>query len=234
MGEEWDYANLEEELTAMTRMAGSSALLSESEGSSDEDDDDDVPAQLPVHSNTTYIFGASVRDVFTSKGPKRIRRGKTAGKLLPDYILEPLTEAQDAFASKDYTKATALLSSCAKLAPRLPDTYLTMAMMHEEVGNLHEATQLYLMAAINSSNRAVSIWQKVIDLSLLVGEAQQALLAANRIIIRKPRPELFVSKMLIELEHLKDERKVSPLNKKPCHCHTQCSLAGNQVACQDT
>jgi hypothetical protein len=168
------YDNLAEELedlgdgVSVLRGSGYDDIMGSDSSDDQEDQDYEIPPASYPSNNNSYFGGPSVQEIFPQK-PKRFRRGKTAGKTLPLDIVRPLTEAYQAYSEKDYTTATSLLSEIAKMAPRLPDPYNIMALMHEDRGNLTSAAQLYLMAAIHSSTKAVKIWLKVIDLSLIIG-----------------------------------------------------------------
>ena len=239
---EFNYLNLENELNDLAaEQAEAVGGLSEDEershpfeddndeedddenenGSKEEDGDSDggESAFLPAYQGANTLFGASVREIFqrkgaSSSGTAKQRTGKTAGKILPPSVLEPLTKAYEAYARQDLETATEYLSTCARLAPRLPDPYYTMAMMHEDNGNLVSATQLFFMAAYHSSTKAIRIWEKVAELALKTGEIQQALFALNRLIHRKPCVRYYLQKMRVLVEHLYDEKNAFRTAKK--------------------
>ena len=181
--------------------------------SEEEHSGDEEPLPMaPPGSASAYFSGPSVGDIFPQK-PKRLRRGKTYGKTLPTHINEPLTLAYEAFARNDLGVAAELLSTCAKLAPRLPDPHYTMALMHEQQGNLRSAAMMYFLAATLSSPKAIEIWRTVFDISIKVGNYNQAFISINRLLKRKPCYEYFCLKLKLYLVYLKDEKKASSLLK---------------------
>jgi tetratricopeptide (TPR) repeat protein len=78
---------------------------------------------------------------------KRIRRGKTVGKTLPEDIAQPLSEANLCYISGDYTRAIELLSTVTSLAPRLADPYYTMGMIYYHYENYLQSLQFFVIAA---------------------------------------------------------------------------------------
>ena len=207
---EISYEALEGELGELGEEESSQFPAAESE---EENSSEDEPLPMaPPGSASAYFNGPSVSDIFPQK-PKRLRRGKTFGKTLPTYINEPLTLAYEAFARDDLDTAAALLSTCAKLAPRLPDPYYTMALMHEQQGNIKAAAMMYFLAATLSSPKAIEIWRTVFDISVRVGNYHQAVISINRLLKRKPCYEYFCLKLKLYLVYLRDEKKAVSLLK---------------------
>ena len=207
---EISYENLEGELGELEE-EGQSPSAADSEDDQGSEEEEPLPL-APRGSTSAYFSGPEVSDIFPQK-PRRLRRGKTFGKTLPSHINEPLTLAYEAYARNDFSVATELLSLCCKLAPRLPDPYYTMALMHEQLGNLSSASMLYFLAATLSSSKAIDIWKTVFDISVKVGHFNQAFISINRLIKRKPCYDYFFLKLRLYLIYIKDERKASNLLK---------------------
>lgn len=197
VGPSGEYAGLERELEELGE--AEEKTVDDSSESSEDDEEDAEEVRVSTR-QTEALFGMSASQVFGGRHkPKRIRRGLTEGKLLPPQVAGPLADAYSAFADKDYARATAILSQCVISAPRLPDPYLTMALMHEERGNMRAATQLFVMVALNSSTSNTGIWREVLELSMGLGDAGQALMALNRLLKRRPTLDLYHTKVCVEL-----------------------------------
>ena len=127
------------------------------------------------------IFGPGVKSFWLKKKKRKSRSGLTDGKKLPEGVAEPLNKAQIAYVSGEFDLAISLLSEVSKMAPKLPDSYHTMGLIHEESGNLMRAFQLYFIAAINSIRNA-DVWRKVAHLGFQLKQYELTLLALRRVI----------------------------------------------------
>eukprot|EP00898_Chlorokybus_atmophyticus_P003436 jgi/Chlat1/4093/Chrsp26S04008 len=122
------------------------------------------------------LFGASVDDIWGSKqleselnlGRKRRRRepkkkGRVKGQL-PAAVTKRLGEANLMYATNRFTEAVELLREVVRTAAYVPDTYHTMGLCHEAMGDPQKALDCYMLAA-HLTPKDVALWRRLAALS---------------------------------------------------------------------
>jgi len=156
--------------------------------------------------NSDQLFGRGVESVWQhgravnrERRSKKLRTGRTSGKILPKEVSVPLGEAQMYFVNKEYNEAIEKLSVVARLAPRLPDPYHILGLIYEESGDILRALQFYSLAA-SYSVRPVELSKKIAYLATDAGEYDQALSYCNKALKMKADPKLIFLRLRIKIE----------------------------------
>lgn len=192
---EFDYAQVSS--SAATKQASDIVIQSEV----------DVPDLFvqPIQ-NSDQLFGRGVESVWQhgravnrERKIKKLRTGRTAGKVLPKEVSIPLGEAQMHFVNKEYNEAIEKLSIVARLAPRLSDPYHILGLIYEESGDILRALQFYSLAA-SYSIKPAELSKKIAYLATDVGEYDQAMLYVNKALKFKSDPKLVFLRLRIKVE----------------------------------
>jgi hypothetical protein len=114
------------------------------------------------------LFGPGVESVWKNRGskPKKVKTGLTAGSNLPLDIRAMLGEAEGFYIRENYERATEMLSEVIKKAPKHPDAYHIMALIHEDRDSMVIALQMFMLAAQNTpSPKCYDDWSRVAELA---------------------------------------------------------------------
>lgn len=183
--------------------------MEEEEEEGDEDDSGVIdsiknpvrPSKVTEKSSTSLsVFGPGVDSLWEKKKRKgKGRSGKTAGKRLPPNIAEPFSQAQEHYIRGEYPEAIKLLSEVTRLAPKLPDPYHTMGLIYQESGNPCQALQFFVIAA-TCTPKSAELWKKIAYMAADIGEYQQALNAAQRVMKYGPDLKMSQFRVLMHIE----------------------------------
>ncbi|KAM7257040.1 hypothetical protein ACFE04_012781 [Oxalis oulophora] len=116
--------------------------------------------------NTSYVdSGGDYSEVIIKltcvcKMKKKGRRKGTRNKVSPE-ILRMLGEATLNYARGSYEEAISILNEVVMVAPNLPDSYHTLGLVHDALGNKKRATDFYMIAA-HLNPKDSSLWQLLI------------------------------------------------------------------------
>lgn len=91
-------------------------------------------------------------------------------------------QANLAYTKKQYTEAVEILHKVIKAAPHAQQPWMTLGMIHEELGNSQKALQSYLVAA-HMSPKDIDQWRRLGSMSLRFGHDSQALYCYSRALI---------------------------------------------------
>ena len=140
-----------------------------------------------------------IRGIYSGKGRrfnKRRKLGRTKHykmKNVSEEALQKQGEANMLYASGDFKRAAELLVEVVRTAPSLTDSYHTLGLVHEGLGNLEKSMQ-FLMIAAHLSPKDHSLWVTVADKCEEAGEdAKNAycLTKAIRTSGKAKNPDLF-------------------------------------------
>ena len=169
-----------------------------------KDDDDDNESENDnddnnIISTPSTLFGPGVDSLWRKKRRANGgRTGLTAGKKLPAAVSKLLGNAHEAYINGDYVTAVKLYSEVTQHAPKLPDPYSTMALIHEETGDLVSALQLYVVAA--KLTPGCDLWHKIGDMAFELREFPLALAAITRIMSQDKSVGVYTKKILVLVE----------------------------------
>lgn len=108
-------------------------------------------------------------------------------------------QANLAYTKKQYSEAVEILHRVIKAAPHAQQPWMTLGMIHEELGDSQKALQSYLVAA-HMSPRDIDQWRRLGSMSVKFGHDSQALYCYSRALIicstdleaLQARAELFI------------------------------------------
>lgn len=170
--------------------------VSEEDG---EDEEGNGEEEETTISAPSALFGPSVDMLWEKKKRRKGRTGLTAGKKLPETVSSLLGKAHEAYINGEYVTAVQLFSEVTQLAPKLPDPYSSMGLIHEEVGDRTSALRLYVVAA-KLTPRAHDIWHKIACMAFELKDIPIALLAITRVMIQDKTVDTFTKKIILLVE----------------------------------
>eukprot|EP00850_Spirogloea_muscicola_P009520 SM000053S17477 [mRNA] locus=s53:596285:603110:+ [translate_table: standard] len=138
------------------------------------------------------VFGASVDDIWKASGSRGRRgakepRGRGRKKLppgaarLPPEVTKKLGEANLLYASSKFEEAAELLTDVIRLAPNIPDSYHTLGLLYDAMGNRKKALSFYMLAA-HLTPKDSSLWKRLAAWSMEEGNASQAIYCLKKVI----------------------------------------------------
>jgi tetratricopeptide (TPR) repeat protein len=168
--------------------------LDENMSEEDEEEEEETKMAQPA-----ALFGPGVDMLWEKKKKRKGRTGLTAGKKLPEAVSSLLGRAHEAYINGDYVSAVQLFSEVTQLAPKLPDPYSSMGLIHEEVGDRTSALRLYVVAA-KLTPRAHDIWYKIACMAFDLRDIPIALLAITRVMSQDKTVDIFTKKIILLVE----------------------------------
>nr|GEZ78805.1 general transcription factor 3C polypeptide 3-like isoform X1 [Tanacetum cinerariifolium] len=137
----------------------------------------DVPAEkrLRQEDNPQALFDNLLAEMTKGrrKSKKMRRRGRRVGsrnKLSPE-ITRKLGDATLYYVHGRYEEAITLLKELILLSPNLPDSYHTLGMIYNAMGDKKRALAFYMLA-VHLTPKDASIWKLLVTWSLLVMEGE--------------------------------------------------------------
>ncbi|KAI8824526.1 uncharacterized protein EV422DRAFT_520401 [Fimicolochytrium jonesii] len=120
------------------------------------------------------------------RGKKRGRRVKSSDKQeLTDEQAEIVGQANLAYMRGEYATAVKLLHEVIQGAPNAYQAWVTLAMIHDELGDTVKAMRTYMMAA-HLSPKDTDLWTRLGAMSRKFGQNDQALYCFNHAISADP------------------------------------------------
>lgn len=110
-------------------------------------------------------MGRRRRKSRSKKAKKRGRRKGTKNKLSPE-ISRKLGEANILYAKQQYEEAIHVLKEVVMLAPNLSETYHTLGLVYEEIGDEKKSMNFYMLAAHLAPKDHPSLWKRLFSLSI--------------------------------------------------------------------
>ncbi|KAH9314690.1 hypothetical protein KI387_023317, partial [Taxus chinensis] len=129
------------------------------------------------------IFGASMDEIMEAanfglgrrehrrKNKKSGRRKGEGPKLTPE-VTKKVGEANLLYATGCYDEAIELLQEVIRLAPNVPDSYHTLALVYISIGDKTKATNFYMIAA-HLTPKDSMLWKRLASWSMEQGNAGQ-------------------------------------------------------------
>uniref|UniRef100_A0A5B6ZEJ2 Uncharacterized protein n=1 Tax=Davidia involucrata TaxID=16924 RepID=A0A5B6ZEJ2_DAVIN len=140
------------------------------------------------------VFGANIEEIMESmnygnrrRSRKRKKRGRPKGsrsKLSPE-VTRMLGEGTLHYAHGRYAEAISVLNEVVRLAPNLPDTYHTLGLVYNAVGNKQKALSFYMIAAVMTPKDS-SLWKLLLTWSLEQGNTAQSRYCLSKAIMADP------------------------------------------------
>ena len=165
-------------------------------------------AQISMNSIET-LFGPSVSTIWKKKKRKG-RTGLTStSKNLPTHISNLLGQANMKYISGDYQEAIGLYHQLIQIAPKLSDSYLSIGLIYDELGN-KTASFHYLQFALKHAPRNLDLLFKVARLASDLGYYAKAVSIMNRIFLTEKSVEVYATRILlnVELGYMKRAKKL--------------------------
>lgn len=121
----------------------------------------------------------------SNKAKQRGRRKGTKNKLSPE-ISRKLGEANIFYAKRQYEEAIHVLKEVVMLAPNLSETYHTLGLVYEEIGDEKKAMNFYMLAAHLAPKDHPSLWKRLFTLSIKQGNIGQATYCLSKAVKADP------------------------------------------------
>ncbi|OVA19138.1 Tetratricopeptide repeat-containing domain [Macleaya cordata] len=119
------------------------------------------------------------------KPKKRGRRKGSKNKLSPE-VTRKLGEANIYYAKRQYEEAIFVLKEVIMLAPNLSESYHTLGLVYEEIGDKKKAMNFYMLAAHLAPKEHPSLWKRLVSLSIEQGNTGQATYCLSKAIRADP------------------------------------------------
>ncbi|KAJ4964536.1 hypothetical protein NE237_016385 [Protea cynaroides] len=139
-------------------------------------------------------LGASIAEIMemmnfgsrrkSRKPKKRGRRKGSKNKLSPE-VNKKLGNATLHYAFGRYEEAISVLKEVVRLAPNLPDSYHTLGLVHNAMGDKKKALNFYMIAA-HLSPKDPSLWKLLFTWSIEQGNTGQARYCLSKAITADP------------------------------------------------
>ena len=135
-----------------------------------------------------------IQGIYTGKGRRFNKRRKVGRpkhykeRNVSEAALIKQGEANMLYASGQFARAADLLVEVVRIAPSLTDSYHTLAMVHEGLGNRDKAMQ-FLMIAAHLQPKEHSLWLMVADKCEEMGMDSKAAYCLTKAIKTAPKPE---------------------------------------------
>ncbi|KAJ7521433.1 hypothetical protein O6H91_19G054300 [Diphasiastrum complanatum] len=147
------------------------------------------------------LFGASVDEIWESagfggrrrtkrepkkRGRKRLPPGAPPGssKLTPE-VSKKLGEANLLYATSKFDEAVALLKDVVRLAPNVPDSYHTLGLLYDAMGDRKKALNFYMIAA-HLTPKDVALWKRLASWSMEQGNLGQVIYCLTKAVKADP------------------------------------------------
>ncbi|XP_043690462.1 general transcription factor 3C polypeptide 3 isoform X2 [Telopea speciosissima] len=139
------------------------------------------------------VLGASIAEIMevmnymgrkSRKPKKRGRRKGSKNKLSPE-VTRKLGDATLHYAFGRYEEAISVLKEVVRLAPNLPDSYHTLGLVHNAIGDKKKALNFYMIAA-HLSPKDPSLWKLLFTWSIEQGNTGQARYCLSKAITADP------------------------------------------------
>jgi hypothetical protein len=155
------------------------------------------------------LFGPSVNSIWKKKKRKGRTGVTSTSKNLPTNISNLLGQANMKYISGDYEEAIELYHQLIQIAPKLSDSYLSIGLIYDELGN-KVASFHYLQFALKHAPRNCDLLFKVAKLASDLGYYAKAMSLMNRIFLTEKSVEIYATRTLlnIELGYMKRAKKL--------------------------
>ncbi|KAL5703983.1 hypothetical protein ACHQM5_022467 [Ranunculus cassubicifolius] len=148
------------------------------------DDDDSLLTSISID-EIMEGMGMGRRRKSRRKDKKKGRRKGTKNKLSPE-ISRKLGEANLYYAKRQYEEAILVLKEVVMLAPNLSETYHTLGLVYEEIGDEKKSMNFYMLAAHLAPKDHPSLWKRLYALSIKQQNIGQAIYCLSKAIKTDP------------------------------------------------
>ena len=184
--------------------AGSRAMLVPATVSSDEEDFVSGSSSSSIDDSDldTFIMSTAQSAVLSRRDRRRkkIRDGlmtddvaaavqkkkkkktlSSANNRLPPEVKEILGRGHNAFLKRDYDSAIPLLEEVVRIAPGIPDPFVTLGAIYEELNDPKRAIEA-LLVAVHLTPADAELWKRVATMSQTIGNFDQSIYCYRRCI----------------------------------------------------
>ncbi|KAL3694342.1 hypothetical protein R1sor_007993 [Riccia sorocarpa] len=149
------------------------------------------PSQTPEE-----LFGASVEEIWESAGfgsgrrsrrrrrKKRKKLGRPAKKIPPE-VARMLGESNLLYATGKFEEAVLLLKECVRISPNVPDSYHTLGLLYDAMGDRKKALNFYMIAAHLTPKDSV-LWKRLASWSMEQGNVGQVIYCLTKAVKADP------------------------------------------------
>ncbi|MCL7043412.1 hypothetical protein MKW94_027674 [Papaver nudicaule] len=116
---------------------------------------------------------------------KKGRKRGSRNKLSPE-VTKKLGEANIFYAKRQYEQAIPILKAVIMLAPNLSETYHTLGLVYEEIGDKRKAMNFYMLASHLAPKEHPSLWKRLVALSIEQGNTGMATYCLSKAIKADP------------------------------------------------
>ncbi|RZC88953.1 hypothetical protein C5167_030646 [Papaver somniferum] len=121
-----------------------------------------------------------------SKELKRKGRKKGSRNKLSPEVTKKIGEANIFYAKRQYEEAIPILKGVIMLAPNLSETYHTLGLVYEEIGDKKKAMNFYMLASHLAPKEHPSLWKRLVALSIEQGNTGMATYCLSKAIKADP------------------------------------------------
>lgn len=189
---------------------------------------------LPKKSRQDDLCGVNIDEIMEAmnygsrrKSRKIKKRGRPKGSRnkLSLEVTQMLGEGTLHYAHGRYAEAIGVLNEVVRLAPNLPETYHTLGLVYNAVGDKQKAMSFYMLAAVMMPKDS-SLWKLLVTWSLEQGNTAQARYCLSKAVMADPDDtslKLHLASLYIELGDCEKAAKLyslmlqlSPGNTEAC------------------
>ncbi|KAI8802941.1 hypothetical protein BJ742DRAFT_526487 [Cladochytrium replicatum] len=116
---------------------------------------------------------------------RRRRRGPTAESTLPPDLAKALGDANMAYSRADYQEAIRLLHEVIRGAPTTYQAWLTLAMVHDELGEPRKSLECLFIAA-HLKERDRDLWRRLAEIARRLNDVNQVIYCLRKAIQSDP------------------------------------------------
>ncbi|CAM6088014.1 unnamed protein product [Calypogeia fissa] len=146
------------------------------------------------------LFGAGVEEIWDSAGmglgggrgrgggrrrKRRKKLGRPKGSTLTPETRKKLGEANVLYAIGKFDEAVEVLKEVVRLAPNVPDSYHTLGLLYDAMGDRKKALNFYMIAA-HLTSKDTALWKRLASWSMEQGNVGQVIYCLTKAIKADP------------------------------------------------
>ncbi|KAL2633355.1 hypothetical protein R1flu_004834 [Riccia fluitans] len=142
------------------------------------------------------LFGASVEEIWESAGfgvgrhsrrrrrKKRKKLGRPSKKITPE-VAKMLGESNLLYAMGKFEEAVSLLQECVRISPNVADSYHTLGLLYDAMGDRKKALNFYMIAAHLTPKDSI-LWKRLASWSMEQGNVGQVIYCLTKAVKADP------------------------------------------------